>query len=187
MTPNFVSHESRPIPSLEDLGNHAVEQFYAATCLPGFLDRTEFDDLYMVRWLYSSRSCDVFAVALKELVGWPIVAVGEPEGEPVHRLNLDPRGRLVDVNGVVALSELRQRYELPQLVLQDWDERSSYCAITDVAVADAMAAMLHLSCEPFTSLAARAREWAKHGCITMPENVSDSPACMDFFRRHRMS
>lgn len=182
MTSRLLPAEGRPIPSLQDLGARAVDQFYLTTCLPGFLDRAEFTDLHMVRWLYTSRSCDVFAVALRELVNWPIVSVGLPDDQSVHRLNRDPAGRLVDVTGFVTLEELRQRYEMPELVVQAWDERSSYFAMTSSAVAAAMAAVLYLPCEPFRALEAEAREWARHGHVTMPANTAESPRGDDFFR-----
>jgi hypothetical protein len=61
---------------------------------------------------YLFGRCGVFAVALHQRTGWPIVNLTRASGQLVHSAVQMPDGRLVDYAGVVTPGELARRYKV---------------------------------------------------------------------------
>lgn len=82
------------------------------------VDEAEMDKIkamspeHIVRLFYTSSDCDVFAVALHRITGWPIVELDDTLRGHIHRLNLAPGGRLVDASGWTDIKTLSKRYAL---------------------------------------------------------------------------
>lgn len=111
---------------------------------------------------YLHADCDDFAFALNVLTDWEIVAVSCSSKGPLHRLNRDSEGRLVDISGFVTEEDLRKRYKSRKLSIAPADEGMSLID-DDEQLKDVIAVIPHLPYEPFTGLAAQAQAFIASG------------------------
>lgn len=164
------------VPTLEELAEDALAS------ISDLFDDDELDAieaspaLDIIRLRYTNSDCDDFALALNVLMNWPVVAVSSPTKGPLHRLNRDDEGRLVDVMGFVTEDTLRQRYKVKRLMLAE--NAGAFSSLDDDdGLKRVMAAMTYLPQQPFSDPAfrARAQAWIREGvCFDEPE-VRRSP------------
>lgn len=117
-------------------------------------DIEALDDVAKIQLRYTRSDCDDFAFALNSLTGWSSVAVSSPTKGPLHRLNIDPEGRLVDVTGFVTEDDLRKRYNSKALIVTVGVEPDSMLTEHE-DVSRVVAAMKYMPSEPFTTPAFR--------------------------------
>ncbi|MCW2904337.1 MAG: hypothetical protein JWO67_6602, partial [Streptosporangiaceae bacterium] len=55
-------------------------------------------------------ACGGLAIALHDLTGWPIIAVGKCDGLDMHYMVRDPSGRLVDIEGAHSDADVADEY-----------------------------------------------------------------------------
>lgn len=124
-------------------------------------------DLEKVQLRYRNADFDDFALALHAVTGWKIVAVSSASKGPLHRLNVDGEGRLVDVMGFVNEDDLRKRYRIGRkdLVLVTQDVASDSLIDNDEELKRVASTLLHLPCAPFNDpgLAQKVESFIRHG------------------------
>lgn len=88
-----------------------------------------FDGLTLIErvtYRYNHADCDDLAYLVHLATGWDVIAVHSELG-PIHRLNCDPSGRLLDASGWVTLKQLEDRYRSVQLTLSERGQGASAC------------------------------------------------------------
>jgi hypothetical protein len=180
----------KPLPTLDELGEQAAEILDCDSDLMSepFVREPHHTPLDLVHELYAHDRCDWFAAALREVTGWPVIAVAAPEEESAHRLNCDPQGRLIDCHGYVTLDDLRQRYGIDELEIVDdegiprgYEPKAEHIPLIAVV-------MLHLPAEPFVSWRGPVEAWVRYGCRHRFDRACDTeplalgeivmPACL---------
>jgi hypothetical protein len=164
----------KPLPTLDELGEEAAEILECDSDLGSdllsepFVREPHHTPLDLIHELYAHDRCDWFAAALREVTGWPVIAVAAPGEASAHRLNRDPQGRLIDCHGYVTLDDLRRRYGIDDLdiaecagVLKGYEPKAEHLPLVAVV-------MLHLPTEPFVSLRGQVEAWVRYG----PDNGS---------------
>lgn len=161
--------------SLQELADDAR---YAISDL---FDEDEFDDilempaLEQVKLRYLRADCDDFAFALNVLTDWDVVSVSCASKGPLHRLNRDNEGRLVDISGFVSEEDLRKRYKIKKLLIQPASETMSMID-DDEQLKDVIAVIPHLPYEPFAGLSAQAEAFVATGSHFGEDEPSPSPS-----------
>ena len=155
----------KPLPTLDELGEQAAEILDCDSDLMSepFVREPHHTPLDLVHELYAHDRCDWFAAALREVTGWPVIAVAAPGDQSVHRLNRDPQGRLVDCHGCVTLGDLRQRYGIDELDIAEGEGIPKGYAPKAEHIPLIAVVMLHLPTEPFVSLRGQTEAWVRYG------------------------
>lgn len=60
---------------------------------------------------FTRAACAGLAVAVHDATGWPIIEVGHCDGLPLHFMVRRPDGRLVDIRGAHADTDVRDEWE----------------------------------------------------------------------------
>lgn len=158
---------NREVSTLEDLAEQAnivleCEYDYGPDAFERSPDHSPLDLLQMQ---YAECWCHQFASSLNELTGWSVVTAADSSGTPIHHLNRNPQGRLVDVTGFVDLEGLQSRYRIPDLMIYEDLDFKRVPKLDDDSMAEIMAAMLYLPYEPFVSMRPAIELWVRHGQI----------------------